>query len=858
MKRKIRCLFLILFVSALCFTFDNVYAVSPNQGVTGGGGGGAGASAGTGLGGCGSWMNGYAYSQAVGGQMAVRATMEWRDGDTIKIIGSPIYIYRSGTDVGGGSDKIRDDSWFNDYSVNYEQIYRDLVGGSKQSNKDNLNYYLRAMGLSKGINDSAVKKYAGKSCKIKGKNRDNCAGKAGLRFVVENVIFTANCGSSYYPARSLPDTGYFVTFAWDKMLNGAASDTNIVHDSSCNGSNTRDPYHSCGLNYYDVTDSIKSYNYYIDSACTNCDWDGKAGSYHIQDVTNWNAILASKDSENKTVKAYYKQATGCGNLYCREEYKVTFPNKADGVEAEKLFNVETGRFFTVNKLERIGNGIYNFGPIEIHKIKQCISPDNNTSCLNNYINGENSLGDFGTVKISYKEKKGEGRYNTSELKLDVDTSAERKMVKKVSSSVVSTDDGNRTVVTAEGIQSYVLPENTFRYFELGSGTATTNKKPRVDYKDEGTATLPISNGNFVGKRESSSSAGGTVTLHYSLPKNSKIAKAFDNPTYFQNQKDTKNIYKKYISGEVTEAEDKNDLKNSSCAKIYESTTSSNFKQCAKDNATDTTRKCRTAIKDYSCQFNVCKEGEVVGANGKCGGDCSTGKCLCRIEGGKYYNQNGREISKAAYEKDCTCKVLGLGQYLGKDGNLLTNYYEYLRQCPSSCPPEVQNECTYTINGDRCARCPSGACPMPGGVCPYGGGDVIYRPIDLVNPFPSQSGGGRQTGDNWCYYDLQNNKLDCGGGNGSDTTNKVVQSQIKKNRGVSSYSVYGMDPMYEINLDTNDIRKLRNINYNYDDWSHIKCNSSTGCRSEFLRGTIGIDGGVCASNPKGCEKGRGES
>ena len=81
----------------------------------------------------------------------------------------------------------------------------------------------------------------------------------------------------------------------------------------------------------------------------------------------------------------------------------------------------------------------------------------------------------------------------------------------------------------------------------------------------------------------------------------------------------------------------------------------------------------------------------------------------------------------------------------------------------------------------------------------GGIKVIYRPIDLINPFPDINASGRNTGSNWCA------KEDC------TNTNAVVKNIINNNRGVSDYEVYNLEPMYSFTLTPAIIKQIREYN-----------------------------------------------
>lgn len=77
--------------------------------------------------------------------------------------------------------------------------------------------------------------------------------------------------------------------------------------------------------------------------------------------------------------------------------------------------------------------------------------------------------------------------------------------------------------------------------------------------------------------------------------------------------------------------------------------------------------------------------------------------------------------------------------------------------------------------------------------------VIYRPIDLTDPFPSIEGDGRHTGANWC------SGTDC------SNDNNVVESVVLENRKVTSDEVYNLEPMYSFTLTPSIINQIREYN-----------------------------------------------
>lgn len=113
-------------------------------------------------------------------------------------------------------------------------------------------------------------------------------------------------------------------------------------------------------------------------------------------------------------------------------------------------------------------------------------------------------------------------------------------------------------------------------------------------------------------------------------------------------------------------------------------------------------------------------------------------------------------------------------------------------------------------------------PPEGGENPQGL-DVIFRQIDLKNPFPGLAGIGRLPGENW-------------------NDSSLIKDIITNNRGVEGDNIYfnnDVEPMYTITLDVILINKIRDYNRKvangYADFN-LTCQKGTGknCKSNFIR------------------------
>lgn len=133
-------------------------------------------------------------------------------------------------------------------------------------------------------------------------------------------------------------------------------------------------------------------------------------------------------------------------------------------------------------------------------------------------------------------------------------------------------------------------------------------------------------------------------------------------------------------------------------------------------------------------------------------------------------------------------------------------------------------------------------------------DLIYRPIDLYNPFPDIDASHRDTGDNWC---------DQNGDCSNDNFN--VQTYISGNRGVDYDEVYSLEPMYTFILTPSIIKEIREYNDSNSYTSYTGrlgtaqyfdyvCEEGTGqaCVSYYLSYIIDITGaknqpGTCVAD-----------
>lgn len=598
-----------------------------------------------------------------------------------------------------------------------------------------------------------------------------------------------------------------------------------------------------GSNSFKMDNSACNVNdYTIDAACIGCDDTEKSANrstYIIQDTNNWEAILRSDDSnyvcdnasqsQKQNLARYFKTTTNCGNIYCREEVKVIFPNANDTP------SVERGRYFTVHSPFRDENKLvknpyspdynesvailnetkydHNWGSIKIQKIKECrmISRKglNEKNCIRSNqgrISFNNNPADvYLTYRGNAKDKTDADKNyeNTlTNLKLDVEPNGE------YGSAANTTTTDNYTAFTSENkkvssgymykevqTSSYKLPGTTFRFTDKKGGVFESTKTGDASI-DIGIATIPVSPNNEVYSEEDAK-----LSLSFKLDDKMHLYNSFtkDN-TYLPSctiksvKSDSTNIYQYVVSkGKITsktvsgmnESKKVDELAQSACAKMY---------LCSK---TSDGIKCNRAGVD-SCIKN-------------------------------------RTINKIGNDNNSNCYVKNTPQ------NGLTNYVCGLYVEPGI--PEIPDvpvpECPGCVDPDPNFKKDPGPDPekcvvtLSNNVCvpSTGVSNIIYRTIDLDNPFPGMTGSNRYTGVNWCQYNPETRVYSCG----SQENNKVVDKYILNNRGVDGDAVYNLTPMYTVELDGQTIKAIKSYNAgtSYDDFN-LTCNDKgQECTSKFV-------------------------
>jgi len=525
-----------------------------------------------------------------------------------------------------------------------------------------------------------------------------------------------------------------------------------------------------------------SYDYSVDAACVGCDVKGLENrAMIIQDTTDWEAIMNSKNQTlipNASKNYYYGPDSGS---YCREEYRVKLP------DSSKEITVKPGKYLTVGalkkELEKLTKGTANVGPIEVTKIIQCRGGDlNKRRTLNEqryFINRNGKKAkSLGTITLQYEECGDNRKYNG---KIELVPNF------KEGVPVVNSSNSNGTLTQSQTV-SYTLPEGKYRYVRNQDGLSMKDinsiKKSELNtkYRDLGISTLPISFDNEGDKVK----VKANLHFAYTLPTHSEgaysyIKDAYNDKNYFKPSSGNaaENVYKKYTKGD---AKAKSLINESACNKLYGTTNQA----CINSHVNDKTADCKTINKIFSDKTGSCE---------------------------KAYSQKGYV---------CPVKIPPI----------------------PPCPPGECDDPGDTPCPDDRPRCADGTCPVDGKTCTPcdddlctdipGTIDVIYRPIDLANPFPGQKGSktkSRKTGANWCEYNQKTGKINCSANN-AVSKKYIINKKVYNDNHV----------LYKVTLDTNTINKVRNYNKNkkYDDFN-LKCKDGKACISDFLNKVIKVEG-----------------
>lgn len=649
-----------------------------------------------------------------------------------------------------------------------------------------------------------------------------------------------------------------------------------------------DPNNGVGYNIIWFNNPYSTpYDYTVDAACTNCQDTTSNGSFIIQDINNWEAIEASSrySGENPNVRTYYYKND---NTYCREEIKVDFP------DTSKVINVQTGRYFTVGASENdIGYSLdKNFGDISVTRTRECQGAGA-TSYTQSHPFGTQTEAEgtvdngTGVVTLKYTENVLNGsQYDKDDITLIAKDCQEsisggtRTMtcnyglpsyVYRYVKDGQSLYDGRNDSSTIDlgipnlpiSFNNYSTPKATVQLaYELPNDSqlkkSYTKDNTYLNKGETDNVYKKYINGNMsdendqneLNKSACAKLYGGTNTAGFRVcaqnRTENKIGNNSSSNCVTRNTLDSGNLSERYICP-ITGGDGSNPPGDTcyydSTNNIYYGKNGNAVSKEQFDKECDTTPGDKICKYDDSTDTYYGKNGTVVSQEQyyeQCPQECT-------VINGVYYGKmnsdgTGRKVTQDVYAEECLkyCTietVNGQTIYYDLQGNASTDPNVeggYNDDCVSkvTCPPE---QCEYGC-------CPDGSCADSEGNCPFtppgnppgnGANNIIYRPIDLINPFPSQNAMIRATGSNWCAYNLRTNKIDC------SADNAIVKAHINNNRSADDYDIYSSDPLYEVVLDPDTIKAVRTYNNHqdnaggYGDYT-LNCNGTVGCYSTFLR------------------------
>ena len=625
-----------------------------------------------------------------------------------------------------------------------------------------------------------------------------------------------------------------------------------------------------------ATQKMNCYNYSIDAACTDCESKNSDNrAYVIQDTTNWEAIKNSREYNSavpgigECVKEhFYNDAY---DVYCREEYHVFLPNQNNKIV------VQTGKYFTLNRDREnadstivIPNDVPDFKPIRVEKVRECTGANDKlvsfeANSKEEFI-GKSGCDGAGTIEVSYSEGMGDNGYKIDSQKL--------KPYNKNYSQNISGD-----MLTQKLVNYYTLDTDTFRYIRKKDGKSVSKKEDGESYVDLGIGNLPISFRN--------NKANVQVSFGYKLPKcdsKYKMSSAFNGSCILSNDKSAPNIYKKYSNKEELTSQER--IEDSACVKLYGAEFLNDGNNEYAKEQHQKLMACisgRTENKSGNCvnslSINTGDKNDVETKNNE--KDSYSYVCfepvvgkphICEYDGTNYYDDSGKKVSEKDFATNC-CTTKEIAEQLGRSWNSEEGFccpygqtYDSVNNtCGSrddTCPKEKWNsakgeccpvgeeynkntkKCEVPCDGLKCDTDSNGkpaCCTDSSGnascgyykngnlICPGKPSfdDIIYRPIDLSQPFIAQNGSERKAGENWCT--VVEGVLKC-----NKEENTVVKTIIEDS------NVSEENAMYKVKLDPDTIREIRNYNKEaktYNDWDLECASDGKACTSKFLRETI---------------------
>lgn len=236
-----------------------------------------------------------------------------------------------------------------------------------------------------------------------------------------------------------------------------------------------------------------------------------------------------------------------------------------------------------------------------------------------------------------------------------------------------------------------------------------------------------------------------------------------------------------------------------------------IKECLETNSR------QTCYEKYGCLYDICPPGK-----------CCTGKC----------NWEYKKYSKIIYGiKSCdndgkSKQYCGFTIYCETDKSTSKSAKQCIEEQLKT--DDILNKFNSGINQSELQSALIACEPK---VCSTKA-KVIYRTIDLNNPFPGRGINSNKTG-----FSLTNQKSRTPGYNWNSIN--TVNEKILNARGVKGYNLYNKEPLYTITLKPDDIRMIRKYNektsYNNFDLKCVNKDNSASCISYFIHSSSTIIG-----------------
>lgn len=568
-------------------------------------------------------------------------------------------------------------------------------------------------------------------------------------------------------------------------------------------STVADYYNGFGYNIIDITKDIprcyKINKISLPAVCAN------VGKYNIGIFTEYaEKVTCSSSHDEGATENGRLTYTGNGcKVYCLESAQQIFPGSVSQ-------RASIGGYLVWPTGADIHEINYNQYSLSFFGKKKCTIEGNVSACQNVSIDQLNYKFD---TDITVKWQDGSSnKYKTATLK-------------KGKVNYNKTVNDNQIIVTAS--VRYTLNSQFNRYINIKDGSFTSTK-PEKNYIDIGYGNLPISSKAKMSEKyyltiETNKLGGNSGSTFANVASNSNVYKCYYKvgpPSSCKCPDDSK-----YPGKDLMEY-----LSNMTCSDAQ-------LKYCSTPGPTPTPENC------LICPAGTIREGMEMKNIELCNNpDDIKEEDLCdEIIDNKYY-------CPAPNEDVNITSCLKAGGTIEKCKNQLCPNNPDDLHCPNTNGVNDDSmdarlvDCVKTKVGqgvsykEAVAICEQQVCPLKGGL------NIIYRVIDLDNPFPGKEFNGNVKG----FNDASKGRYPGQNWNSKD----LVKSKIRNNRSVDGDSVYSKTPLYKFELTSANIKAIRKYNKTnkYDDFKlDCKLNNSAACVSNFVHNSAlsGLTSGTCS-------------